>query len=101
MAPVKTRDRQWYDVGIFKNNSAVVSQFYLLPEETLSISNKVAANSSLTYLHIHTLESVAHMVDNKKCDFLTLQQDLVLIGVLYFVTVLFFLYFAYLFFTIS
>uniref|UniRef100_A0A8D0FTA5 Host cell factor 1 n=1 Tax=Strix occidentalis caurina TaxID=311401 RepID=A0A8D0FTA5_STROC len=41
MAPVKTRDRQWYDVGIFKNNSAVVSQFYLLPEETLNISNKV------------------------------------------------------------
>ncbi|PKU33563.1 host cell factor 2 [Limosa lapponica baueri] len=39
-APVKTRDRQWYDVGIFKNNSAVVSQFYLLPEETLNISNK-------------------------------------------------------------
>ncbi|KGL77214.1 Host cell factor 2, partial [Tinamus guttatus] len=33
-------DRQWYDVGIFKNNTAVVSQFYLLPEETLSISNK-------------------------------------------------------------
>uniref|UniRef100_A0A8C0BVL4 Host cell factor C2 n=1 Tax=Buteo japonicus TaxID=224669 RepID=A0A8C0BVL4_9AVES len=41
MAPVKPRDRQWYDVGIFKNNSAVVSQFYLLPEETLSISNKM------------------------------------------------------------
>ncbi|XP_068257994.1 host cell factor 2 isoform X3 [Nyctibius grandis] len=41
MAPVKTRDRRWYDVGIFKNNSAVVSQFYLLPEETLSISNKM------------------------------------------------------------
>ncbi|NXU87145.1 HCFC2 factor, partial [Xiphorhynchus elegans] len=41
MAPVKARDRRWYDVGIFKNNSAVVSQFYLLPEETLNISNKV------------------------------------------------------------
>ncbi|NXL85566.1 HCFC2 factor, partial [Alectura lathami] len=40
-APVKTRDRQWYDVGIFKNNSAVVSQFYLLPEETLNTSNKL------------------------------------------------------------
>ncbi|KFV74910.1 Host cell factor 2, partial [Dryobates pubescens] len=37
---MKTRDRQWYDVGIFKNNSAVVSQFYLLPEETMSVSNK-------------------------------------------------------------
>lgn len=41
MAPVKTRDRQWYDVGIFKNNSATVNQFYLLPEETLSNSNKL------------------------------------------------------------
>ncbi|XP_039918172.1 host cell factor 2 isoform X1 [Hirundo rustica] len=39
-APVKTRDRRWYDVGIFKNNSAVVSQFYLLPEETLNINSK-------------------------------------------------------------
>lgn len=43
MAPVKSRERQWYDVGIFKNSSAVVSQFYLLPEETLNASNKVAA----------------------------------------------------------
>ncbi|XP_054487875.1 host cell factor 2 isoform X3 [Agelaius phoeniceus] len=40
-APVKTRDRRWYDVGIFKNNSAVVSQFYLLPEETLNINSKM------------------------------------------------------------
>ncbi|NXB09033.1 HCFC2 factor, partial [Cnemophilus loriae] len=39
-APVKSRDRRWYDVGIFKNNSAVVSQFYLLPEETLNINSK-------------------------------------------------------------
>ncbi|NWI82104.1 HCFC2 factor, partial [Dryoscopus gambensis] len=39
-APVKARDRRWYDVGIFKNNSAVVSQFYLLPEETLNINSK-------------------------------------------------------------
>ncbi|KFU98705.1 Host cell factor 2, partial [Pterocles gutturalis] len=38
---MKTRDRQWYDVGIFKNNSAVVSQFYLLPEEILSVSKKM------------------------------------------------------------
>uniref|UniRef100_A0A7M4FKM2 Host cell factor 1 n=1 Tax=Crocodylus porosus TaxID=8502 RepID=A0A7M4FKM2_CROPO len=42
MATVKTRERQWYDVGIFKNSSALVSQFYLLPEEKASISNKVA-----------------------------------------------------------
>ncbi|KFM13675.1 Host cell factor 2, partial [Aptenodytes forsteri] len=41
LLPVCTSNRQWYDVGIFKNNSAVVSQFYLLPEETLSISNKM------------------------------------------------------------
>ncbi|XP_068800415.1 host cell factor 2 isoform X1 [Struthio camelus] len=41
MATGKTRERQWYDVGIFKSNTAVVSQFYLLPEETLSISNKM------------------------------------------------------------
>uniref|UniRef100_A0A8C8ALG0 Host cell factor C2 n=1 Tax=Otus sunia TaxID=257818 RepID=A0A8C8ALG0_9STRI len=47
MAPVKTRDRQWYDVGIFKNNSAVVSQFYLLPEETLNISNKVTEGADV------------------------------------------------------
>ncbi|NXX68348.1 HCFC2 factor, partial [Spizella passerina] len=40
-APVKTRDRRWYDVGIFKNNSAVVSQFYLLPEEMLNINSKM------------------------------------------------------------
>ncbi|KFQ77285.1 Host cell factor 2, partial [Phaethon lepturus] len=41
LLPVCTSNRQWYDVGIFKNNSAVVSQFYLLPEETLSIPNKM------------------------------------------------------------
>ncbi|KFP41755.1 Host cell factor 2, partial [Chlamydotis macqueenii] len=41
LLPVCTSNRQWYDVGIFKNNSAVVSQFYLLPEETLNISNKM------------------------------------------------------------
>ncbi|XP_075407188.1 host cell factor 2 isoform X2 [Tenrec ecaudatus] len=31
-------ERQWYDVGIFKNNTALVSQFYLLPKEYQSIS---------------------------------------------------------------
>ncbi|XP_037735756.1 host cell factor 2 isoform X1 [Chelonia mydas] len=41
MATVKTRERQWYDVGIFKSSSALVSQYYLLPEEKSSISNKV------------------------------------------------------------
>ncbi|KAM8822014.1 host cell factor 2 [Eudromia elegans] len=49
MAMGKTRDRQWYDVGIFKNNTAVVSQFYLLPEETLSISNKKENADVLDY----------------------------------------------------
>lgn len=62
MAPVKTRDRQWYDVGIFKNNSATVNQFYLLPEETLSNSNKVAANFSLTDL--------AHRCFGIQCSFI-------------------------------
>ncbi|XP_029457371.1 host cell factor 2 isoform X2 [Rhinatrema bivittatum] len=33
-------ERPWYDVGIFKSNSTVVSQYYLLPEEKPSISNK-------------------------------------------------------------
>ncbi|XP_057243354.1 host cell factor 2 isoform X2 [Malurus melanocephalus] len=41
---VKSRERRWYDVGIFKNNSAVVSQFYLLPEETLNINSKEGAD---------------------------------------------------------
>ncbi|KFZ63108.1 Host cell factor 2, partial [Antrostomus carolinensis] len=41
LLPVCISNRQWYDVGIFKNNSAVVSQFYLLPEEALNISNKM------------------------------------------------------------
>ncbi|KFO76961.1 Host cell factor 2, partial [Cuculus canorus] len=43
LLPVCTSNRQWYDVGIFKNNSAVVSQFYLLPEETLNFSNKMGS----------------------------------------------------------
>uniref|UniRef100_A0A8C7EHZ7 Fibronectin type-III domain-containing protein n=1 Tax=Nothoprocta perdicaria TaxID=30464 RepID=A0A8C7EHZ7_NOTPE len=47
MATGRTRDRQWCDVGIFKNNTAVVSQFYLLPEETLSLSSKVGENADV------------------------------------------------------
>jgi host cell factor len=35
---VKAGERQWCDVGIFKNNSALVSQFYLLPKGKQSIS---------------------------------------------------------------
>ncbi|XP_054430581.1 host cell factor 2 isoform X1 [Pteronotus mesoamericanus] len=31
-------ERQWCDVGIFKNNTALVSQFYLLPKGKQSIS---------------------------------------------------------------
>uniref|UniRef100_A0A8C4YDU2 Host cell factor 1 n=1 Tax=Gopherus evgoodei TaxID=1825980 RepID=A0A8C4YDU2_9SAUR len=41
IATVKTRERQWYDVGIFKSNTALVSQYYLLPEEKSGLSNKV------------------------------------------------------------
>nr|KAF6368624.1 host cell factor C2 [Myotis myotis] len=34
----KAGERQWCDVGIFKNNTALVSQFYLLPKGKQSIS---------------------------------------------------------------
>eukprot|EP00079_Xenopus_tropicalis_P033945 XP_017947716.1 PREDICTED: host cell factor 2 isoform X4 [Xenopus tropicalis] len=37
---VKNGQRQWYDVGIFRNNSAVVTQFFLLPEEKQDASGK-------------------------------------------------------------
>uniref|UniRef100_H0V6B7 Host cell factor 2 n=1 Tax=Cavia porcellus TaxID=10141 RepID=H0V6B7_CAVPO len=32
VATVKAGERQWCDVGIFRNNTALVSQFYLLPK---------------------------------------------------------------------
>uniref|UniRef100_K7FJN3 Host cell factor C2 n=1 Tax=Pelodiscus sinensis TaxID=13735 RepID=K7FJN3_PELSI len=48
MATVK-RDRQWYDVGIFKSNSALVNQYYLLLEEKASISNKMENADVLDY----------------------------------------------------
>uniref|UniRef100_G3UDY5 Host cell factor C2 n=1 Tax=Loxodonta africana TaxID=9785 RepID=G3UDY5_LOXAF len=38
VATVKTGERQWCDVGIFKNNTALVSQFYLLPKGKQSIA---------------------------------------------------------------
>ncbi|KAL0610956.1 Host cell factor 2 [Plecturocebus cupreus] len=38
MATMKGGERQWCDVGIFKNNTALVSQFYLLPKGKQSIS---------------------------------------------------------------
>lgn len=46
----KAGERQWCDVGIFKNNTALVSQFYLLPKGKQSIS-KVAIDvfSTLSY----------------------------------------------------
>ncbi|XP_060101572.1 host cell factor 2 [Heteronotia binoei] len=40
-ARVRGRERRWYDVGIFQSNSAVVNQFYLLPEEKEILSSKV------------------------------------------------------------
>ncbi|XP_006871181.1 PREDICTED: host cell factor 2 [Chrysochloris asiatica] len=38
---MKAGERQWCDVGIFKNNTALVSQFYLLPKGKNSISKNV------------------------------------------------------------
>ncbi|XP_047595718.1 host cell factor 2 isoform X1 [Lutra lutra] len=38
VATMKAGERQWCDVGIFKNNTALVSQFYLLPKGKQSIS---------------------------------------------------------------
>nr|XP_054952033.1 host cell factor 2 isoform X2 [Pan paniscus] len=38
VATVKAGEQQWCDVGIFKNNTALVSQFYLLPKGKQSIS---------------------------------------------------------------
>ncbi|XP_077195852.1 host cell factor 2 [Paroedura picta] len=38
---VRGRERRWYDVGIFQSNSALVNQFYLLPEEKVNLSSKV------------------------------------------------------------
>ncbi|XP_048358234.1 host cell factor 2 [Sphaerodactylus townsendi] len=40
-ARVRGRERRWYDVGIFQSNSALVNQFYLLPEEKAVLSSKV------------------------------------------------------------
>jgi len=48
---VKAGERQWCDVGIFKNNTALVSQFYLLPKGKQSIS-KVAIDVFSTLLVI-------------------------------------------------
>ncbi|KAM9311618.1 host cell factor 2-like [Gastrophryne carolinensis] len=36
----KNRQKQWFDVGIFQTNSAVVSHFFVLPEEKQSTSNE-------------------------------------------------------------
>ncbi|KAF7463857.1 Hypothetical predicted protein [Marmota monax] len=38
VATVKAGERQWCDVGIFKNNTALVNQFYLLPKGKQNIS---------------------------------------------------------------
>lgn len=46
---MKAGERQWCDVGIFKNNTALVSQFYLLPKGKQSIS-KVAIDILSTRL---------------------------------------------------
>uniref|UniRef100_A0A8C0LM26 Host cell factor 2 n=1 Tax=Canis lupus dingo TaxID=286419 RepID=A0A8C0LM26_CANLU len=46
VATMKAGERQWCDVGIFKNNTALVSQFYLLPKGKQSIS-KVIGNADV------------------------------------------------------
>ncbi|XP_038612131.1 host cell factor 2 isoform X2 [Tachyglossus aculeatus] len=49
VTPGKAGERRWCDVGIFKNNTALVSQFYLLPSGTSSISNKVGNTNAPDY----------------------------------------------------
>ncbi|KAG8578339.1 hypothetical protein GDO81_010458 [Engystomops pustulosus] len=39
---VKNGCRQWYDVGIFQSNSAVVTHFFLLPDSNPSSTDKAA-----------------------------------------------------------
>ncbi|XP_061494869.1 host cell factor 2 isoform X2 [Rhineura floridana] len=41
-ARMRKQERRWYDVGIFQSNSALVNQFYLLPEEKAIISSTSA-----------------------------------------------------------
>ncbi|KAM9672056.1 host cell factor 2 isoform 2-T2 [Trichechus inunguis] len=41
VATMKAGEQQWCDVGIFKNNTALVSQFYLLPKGKQSIAKNV------------------------------------------------------------
>ncbi|XP_073507644.1 host cell factor 2 isoform X1 [Phyllobates terribilis] len=49
--------RQWYDVGIFQSNSAVVTHFFLLPDSNPSSTNKagVVDFSDYTILKKHDL----------------------------------------------
>ncbi|XP_042549066.1 host cell factor 2 isoform X2 [Dipodomys spectabilis] len=50
VAMVKAGERQWCDVGIFKNNTALVNQFYLLPkgkQNILKVGNADVPDYSL------------------------------------------------------
>uniref|UniRef100_A0A452UXG2 Host cell factor C2 n=1 Tax=Ursus maritimus TaxID=29073 RepID=A0A452UXG2_URSMA len=48
-ATMKAGERQWCDVGIFKNNTALVSQFYLLPKGKQSISKVIGSADAPDY----------------------------------------------------
>ncbi|XP_069486015.1 host cell factor 2 [Ambystoma mexicanum] len=45
----KKGDKTWCDVAIFKTNTAVVNQFYLLPESHQTISNKAGSADGPDY----------------------------------------------------
>ncbi|XP_069085100.1 host cell factor 2 isoform X1 [Pleurodeles waltl] len=45
----KKGEKTWCDVGIFKTNTALVNQFYLLPEGHLNISKKVGSADAADY----------------------------------------------------
>uniref|UniRef100_A0A2K6FSE7 Host cell factor C2 n=1 Tax=Propithecus coquereli TaxID=379532 RepID=A0A2K6FSE7_PROCO len=55
VATVKAGERQWCDVGIFKNNTALVSQFYLLPKGKQSISKVAIDIFSMLCLDVRTV----------------------------------------------
>lgn len=55
-AKTKVRERKWYDVGIFQTNSALVNQFYSLPEENVIISSKAENEDVSSYYLLKKLD---------------------------------------------
>ncbi|XP_066490363.1 host cell factor 2 isoform X2 [Tiliqua scincoides] len=55
-ARTKARERKWYDVGIFQSNSALVNQFYSLPEEKVIISSKAENDDVSSYCLLKKLD---------------------------------------------